>query len=62
MDNCDVLLKEINSIREKLLIVSKQGTGLTDSRLVEKSQELDVLIFKYQKLLLLKRLLGKSLI
>lgn len=62
MDNFDILLKEINSIKEKLLIMSNQGTALTDSQFVEKSQELDVLIFKYQKLLLRKRLIGKSLV
>ena len=62
MDSCDVLLKEINSIREKLLIMSNLGIALTDSQFVKKSQELDVLIFKYQKLLLLKRLIGKSLV
>ncbi|WP_373464696.1 Spo0E family sporulation regulatory protein-aspartic acid phosphatase [Bacillus sp. V2I10] len=32
--------------------------ALTDFQIVEKSQELDVLIFKYQKLLLLKRLVS----
>ncbi len=46
------LLNSIEKLRKELYLMSRQARDLSDNKMISKSQELDKLLTKYNKLLL----------